>query len=77
MLTQDYAKILRGLPELLTRGGTVLACVNDPAIGPEFLIEGMAEQAPGLAFVERLENPPEFPDADPAGGLKALVFRQA
>jgi len=23
-----------------------------------------------------LENPPEFPDADPAGGLKALVFRQ-
>jgi 23S rRNA (cytosine1962-C5)-methyltransferase len=27
----------------------------------------MAEQAPGLAFVERLENPPEFPDADPAG----------
>ncbi|MNH00091.1 S-adenosylmethionine-dependent methyltransferase [compost metagenome] len=54
----------------------MLACVNDPGIGPEFLIEGMAEQAPGLAFVERLENPPEFPDVDPAGGLKALVFRQ-
>lgn len=76
-LTQDYAKILRRLPELLTDAGTVLACVNDPAIGPEFLIQGMAEQAPALAFIERLENPPEFPDADPAGGLKALVFRQA
>lgn len=75
-LTQDYAKILRRLPELLTAGGTVLACVNDPAIGPDFLIQGMAEQAPGLRFVERLENPPEFPDADPAGGLKALIFRQ-
>lgn len=74
-LTQDYARILRRLPELLTAGGTVLACVNDPAIGPEFLIQGMAEQAPELGFVERLENPPEFPDADPAGGLKALVFR--
>ncbi|MCU1734900.1 MULTISPECIES: class I SAM-dependent methyltransferase [unclassified Pseudomonas] len=74
-LTQDYAKILRRLPELLTEGGTVLACVNDPAIGPEFLIQGMAEQAPQLTFVERLENPPEFPDADVAGGLKALVFR--
>jgi len=35
-----------------------------------------AKQAPSLAFIERLENPPEFPDADPAGGLKALVFRQ-
>ena len=74
-LTQDYARILRRLPELLTEGGTVLACVNDPAIGPEFLVQGMAEQAPGLGFAERLDNPPEFPDADPAGGLKALVFR--
>lgn len=75
VLTQDYRKILRRLPELLTLGGTVLACVNDPAIGPDFLIEGMAEEAPDLAFVERLANPPEFPDSDPQGGLKALVFR--
>ncbi|TDF77454.1 class I SAM-dependent methyltransferase [Pseudomonas sp. H9] len=75
VLTQDYRKILRRLPELLTAGGTVLACVNDPAIGPAFLIEGMAEEAPGLTFVERLANPPEFPDSDPEGGLKALVFR--
>ncbi|MHC6226586.1 class I SAM-dependent methyltransferase [Pseudomonas sp. X10] len=75
VLTQDYAKILRRLPELLSEGGTVLACVNDPGIGSQFLIDGMAEHAPVLAFVERLENPPEFPDADPEGGLKALVFR--
>ncbi len=76
VLTQDYAKILRRLPELLTPGGTVLACVNDPAIGPQFLLDGMAEQAPTLQFVERLDNPPEFPDIDPEGGLKALVFVQ-
>lgn len=75
VLTQDYRKVLRRLPELLTADGTVLACVNDPAIGPEFLIEGMAEEAPTLSFVERLANPPEFPDSDPSGGLKALVFR--
>lgn len=74
-LTQDYAKILRRLPELLNEDGTVLACVNDPGIGPEFLIQGMAEQAPGLRFVERLENPPEFPEIEVGGGLKALVFR--
>ncbi|MBV6289615.1 class I SAM-dependent methyltransferase [Pseudomonas aegrilactucae] len=75
VLTQDYSRILRRLPELLSDGGTVLACVNDPAIGPDFLIEGMAAQAPRLVFVERLANPPEFPDSDPVGGLKALVFR--
>jgi 23S rRNA (cytosine1962-C5)-methyltransferase len=73
-LTKDYQKILRRLPDLLTEQGVVLACVNDPAIGPDFLIEGMAREAPGLGFVERLDNPPEFADIDADSGLKALVF---
>ncbi|NBA93872.1 class I SAM-dependent methyltransferase [Pseudomonas sp. R5(2019)] len=75
-LTKDYQRILRRLPELLTPEGTVLACVNDPAIGTAFLIDGMAAEAPQLRFIERLENPPEFPDSEAEGGLKALVFRQ-
>jgi 23S rRNA (cytosine1962-C5)-methyltransferase len=74
VLTQDYRRVLRRLPEVLTAGGQVLACLNDPLIGADFLLECMATEAPGLRFVERLENPPEFADADPLGGLKALVF---
>ncbi len=77
VLTQDYRKVLRKLPELLTEGGVVLACVNDPAIASDFLIQSMAEEAPGLVFQHRLENPPEFPDAEAEGGLKALVFAPA
>ena len=73
-LTKDYQKILRRLPDLLAEHGMVLACVNDPAIGPDFLIDGMAREAPGMGFVERLDNPPEFADIDPDSGLKALVF---
>ncbi|WP_417614400.1 class I SAM-dependent methyltransferase [Oceanisphaera sp.] len=73
-LTQDYHKILRRLPELLAPGGQVLACVNDPDIPSRFLIDNMAEHAPALHFVERLDNPPEFKDIDPEAGLKALVF---
>ncbi len=76
VLTQDYRKVLRKLPELLTEHGVVLACVNDPAIGSDFLIQSMAEAAPGLSFQRRLPNPPEFPDAEIEGGLKALVFTQ-
>lgn len=76
VLSKDYARVLRRLPELLTANGCVLACMNDPAFAVEFLLEGMAEAAPGLHFEQRLENPPEFPDADPQCGLKALVFRQ-
>jgi 23S rRNA (cytosine1962-C5)-methyltransferase len=75
-LSKDYQKILRRLPELLAEQGTVLACVNDPNTSPDFLIAGMAAEAPSLRFVERLENPPEFPDIHADSGLKALVFRQ-
>ncbi|MCY1528717.1 Ribosomal RNA large subunit methyltransferase K/L [compost metagenome] len=76
-LTRDYQKILRRLPELLTAQGEVLACVNDPGIGPDFLIQGMAAEAPEMKFEQRLENPPEFADIDPDAGLKAMVFRRS
>lgn len=76
LLTKDYQRVLRRLPDLLTPRGTVLACMNDPAFGEDFLIDGVTREAPGLRFVERLENPPEFPDIDAQSGLKALVFRQ-
>lgn len=74
MLDKDYRRVLRRLPELLEAGGSVLACMNDPATGPEFLIEHTAVEAPALRFERRLDNPPEFPDAREDGGLKALVF---
>ncbi|AYC32450.1 methyltransferase [Pseudomonas cavernae] len=76
-LTKDYQRILRRLPDLLTAQGTVLACINDPAVGPDFLIAGMTNEAPSLSFEQRLENPPEFADINPDSGLKALVFTQA
>ena len=76
LLTKDYQRVLRRLPDLLTSQGTVLACMNDPAFGEDFLIDGVTREAPGLRFVERLANPPEFPDIDAQSGLKALVFRQ-
>ncbi len=76
LLTKDYQRVLRRLPELLTAQGTVLACMNDPSFGPDFLIDGVTQEAPSLHFEQRLENPPEFPDIDPESGLKALVFKR-
>lgn len=73
-LTKDYQKILRRLPSLLTETGEVLACVNSPAVSTDFLIDGMAEEAPELKFVERLDNPPEFSDINPESGLKVMRF---
>jgi len=64
------------LPELLTAQGTVLACMNDPSFGSDFLIDGVTQEAPSLRFDHRLDNPPEFTDIDPESGLKALVFQR-
>ncbi|MHC8314860.1 class I SAM-dependent methyltransferase [Pseudomonas sp. LB3P31] len=75
LLTKDYQRVLRRLPELLGAEGIVLACMNDPALGADFLVEGVTREAPSLRFEQRLENPPEFPDTDIECGLKALVFR--
>ena len=77
LLTKDYQRVVRRLPELLTEDGVVLACMNDPSLGADFLIDGVTRDAPSLRFEQRLANPPEFPDADVECGLKALVFKQS
>lgn len=76
VLSTDYPKVLRRLPELLSANGLVLACSNEPEIGPDYLIQAMAREAPNLHFSQRLENPPEFPDRQPDSALKALVFQR-
>ena len=75
-LTKDYAKILRRLPDMLTASGEVMACVNSPAVSSQFLIDAMAQEAPELQFVERLDNPPEFSDVDHEASLKVMMFRR-
>jgi 23S rRNA (cytosine1962-C5)-methyltransferase len=77
VLSKDYPKVLRRLPELLSTAGLVLACSNEPEIGPDYLIDAMTREAPSLHYSERLSNPPEFPDSQPDSALKALVFKNS
>ncbi len=50
--------------------------MNDPALTSQFLIDGMATEAPDMVFTQRLDNPPEFNEIEPEGGLKALIFER-
>jgi 23S rRNA (cytosine1962-C5)-methyltransferase len=77
VLTKDYKKILRRLPELLNEDAYVLACVNDPSLESQFLIDEMQTQAPDVQFIKRLKNPAAFVDINPEGGLKSLLFSYA
>lgn len=70
----DYAKLIRKLPRLLRRGGTVLACLNAPNLESHFLLDLFAENAPQLRFEQRLENSLDFPDSDTERALKMLIF---
>ncbi len=74
-LTSDYKRILRRLPDLLADEGIVMACVNSPALTSQFLTEQMAEFAPEMQFVSRLDNPEEFADIDHEAALKVMLFR--
>ena len=73
--TKDYARVVRRLPELLAPGGQALLCLNAPEIPEQFLRDLVAAEAPDLAFVQRLDNPVVFADADPQRALKVMLFR--
>ncbi|MCL1046109.1 class I SAM-dependent methyltransferase [Shewanella electrodiphila] len=72
--TKDYVRLLRRLPELLAEDGEVLLCLNAPELGCDFLMQQVAETAPSLTFVERIENPPVFADIDEQKSLKVLRY---
>ncbi|MFM7025930.1 MAG: class I SAM-dependent methyltransferase [Limnohabitans sp.] len=72
--SKDYARVVRRLPELLVPGGLALLCLNAPEIPSQFLLDLVAAEAPGLQFVERLNNPAAFADMDPERALKVMLF---
>jgi 23S rRNA (cytosine1962-C5)-methyltransferase len=43
----------------------------------DFLRAAVEAEAPGLQFIQRLENPESFADIAPDRSLKALVYRAA
>lgn len=72
---KDYAKVIRRLPELMPRGGLVLACLNAPELSDEFLKNQFAGNLPNAEFIERLAPHSDFPDVNPEQQLKLLVYR--
>jgi 23S rRNA (cytosine1962-C5)-methyltransferase len=72
---KDYARLVRRLPDLLRPGGNALLCLNAPEIPEQFLRDLLAEQAPELQLLQRLDNPATFADVSPDRALKVLIAR--
>lgn len=71
---RDYGKVVRRFAKLLRDEGEVLACLNAPNLGEDFLDEVFARELPGAVRVGRLPNPPEFVDVDEQASLKVVHY---
>jgi 23S rRNA (cytosine1962-C5)-methyltransferase len=74
---KDYARLLKRLPSMLAPNAQVLACLNAPHLGGEFLPQLFAEYLPALHPVERLPQRQDFPERDLDCCLKMQLFSSA
>ena len=74
---KDYGKLLRRIPGFLDDNGYAVICLNAPELDTAWLKQEVAEAAPELVFVERLEYPSSFPAKDPERALKVLIYKKS
>jgi 23S rRNA (cytosine1962-C5)-methyltransferase len=78
ILTKDYQKILRRLPELLNENTQLLLCANSPELSEQAFKDLITEHTQGaISFVERLAPTDGFVEVDSDRSLKALVYKSA
>jgi len=76
ILTKDYQKVLRRLPELLSDTTQLLLCANSPELSEEAFKALIIEHTEGaIEFVERLAATERFIEVDRDRSLKALVYK--
>lgn len=73
---KDYARLTRQLPHLIGEHADVLACLNAPELGENFVTDLFASDCPDLDLVGRLDNSVDFPDVDPQRQLKLFHYRR-
>lgn len=76
ILTKDYQKVLRRLPELLHTSTHVLLCANSPELSEGAFKSLIEEHTQGaIEFVKRLAPTDGFIEVDSDKSLKALIYR--
>lgn len=73
---KSYSTVLKKLHQLAVPSADIIATVNSPYLGPEFLIHQMQRYSPTCRFVEEMHAPPEFADKFPDKALKICRFRK-
>jgi 23S rRNA (cytosine1962-C5)-methyltransferase len=72
---QHWPKLVRTLPKLISPGGEVLACLNAPHLGPNYLDELFAEIIPTAEILGMFTPGEDFPEANLACGVTLHLYR--
>ncbi|ROS05022.1 23S rRNA (cytosine1962-C5)-methyltransferase [Sinobacterium caligoides] len=71
---QHYRKLLSRMLPMLAPSAEVLLCLNAPEMSPAFITSLTDELWPGVRFVQRLPEHPDYPEAERDRGLKLLHY---
>lgn len=72
---QHWPKLIRKLPDLVVPGGEILACLNAPDLGPDFLVRLFAEIIPETENLGVHRPGEDFPEAFPDCGVSLHHYR--
>lgn len=72
---KSYGQLLKRIKEFAAPGATIIASLNSPFLGPDFVTNQMARWAPECRFISQYPLHPDFPDAFPDRALKVMKFR--
>ena len=72
---KSYGQVLKRIPEFTTAGGLVLACLNSPFLGDDFIAREMQRHASACEVDHIFDLHPDFPDQFPERGLKVVAYR--
>ncbi len=72
---KDYKSVIKRLPSLCNLNAEVIACLNSPFLGWEFLEALFDQYCPRSILIERMPVAPEYREFDPARGLKICRFK--
>ncbi|MEM7220523.1 MAG: class I SAM-dependent methyltransferase [Pseudomonadota bacterium] len=72
---KQYSAVLKRLPDMLNPGAHVVACLNSPFLGFDFLPAQVARWCDGWRSLGRLSGSADFADAEPERALKVELYR--
>jgi len=73
-LKRDYKKIIKRIPEFMTKNSDLLLCYNSPDLDRQFILDLVEAYCSDCIFQQQLNNPVSFKEKDIEKGLKVMHF---